>query len=122
MDDAEILSPWVIFDADNTLWSTEPVYDRARDLFCDYVGELLSLRSPKSVLTKALVDQLQRHRDLQLQLTHGYSAARFARSFEDTLTFLLPFSASAKELTHVRGLATDVFEKGAEICEDRRRQ
>jgi hypothetical protein len=32
MDDAEILSPWVIFDADNTLWSVEPVYDRARDL------------------------------------------------------------------------------------------
>jgi putative hydrolase of the HAD superfamily len=118
MDEAETLSPWVIFDADNTLWSVEPVYDRARDLFCDHVSELLRRRSPKSVPSKALVEQLQRHRDIQLQLTHGYSAARFARSFEDTLTFLLPFSASAEELTYVRTLATDVFEKEAEICED----
>jgi FMN phosphatase YigB (HAD superfamily) len=118
MDEAEILSPWVIFDADNTLWSVEPVYDRARDLFSDHVSELRRRRSPKSVPSKALVEQLQRHRDIQLQLTHGYLTARFARSFEDTLTFLLPFSASAEELTYVRTLATDVFEKEAEICED----
>lgn len=86
-------SRWVIFDADNTLWDLESLYDDARKMFCAYVAELLARQSPMGGPGEASVDALQRHRDIQLQKTHGYSAARFARSFEDTLSFLLPFSS-----------------------------
>ncbi len=33
---------WVLFDGDNTLWKTEPLYDIARENFCHYVIDLSS--------------------------------------------------------------------------------
>lgn len=114
--EADDLSPWLIFDADNTLWDIESLYNDARNAFCCYVGELLLKRSPGATLDAGLIDGLQRHRDIQLQKTHGYSAARFARSFEDTLSFLLPFS-SPGEVQHVRNLAMNVFEREADTCD-----
>jgi putative hydrolase of the HAD superfamily len=101
-------SRWVIFDADNTLWDIETLYDRARDEYCAYVEDLLLKAHPKTKVGRAVVDILQRHRDVQLHATHGYSAARFARSFEDTLSFLLPFT-SPGNIQHVREVALQVF-------------
>jgi putative hydrolase of the HAD superfamily len=106
------LSRWVIFDADNTLWDVESLYNNARQTFCTYVADLLSRQSMERKLVEGNTDTLQRHRDIQLQKTHGYSSARFARSFEDTLSFLLPFS-SPDEMRHVRNLAMNVFEMEA---------
>src|ERR1700733_9952142 len=105
-------SSWVIFDADNTLWDLESLYNCARKTFCTYVADLLSRQRPKGELGEASIDALQRHRDIQLQKTHGYSADRFARSFEDTLLFLRPFS-SPDEIQHIRRLAMNVFEREA---------
>jgi hypothetical protein len=31
---------WIIFDADNTLWTVEHLYDTARAQMCVYLGEL----------------------------------------------------------------------------------
>jgi hypothetical protein len=31
-------SPWVIYDADNTLWAVEHLYDTARQNMCEYFG------------------------------------------------------------------------------------
>jgi putative hydrolase of the HAD superfamily len=107
---------WVIFDADNTLWDVESLYDDARRAFCRYAADLLGKRSPPAAHLIDLIEAMQRHRDLQLQETHGYSSARFARSFEDTLSFVLPF-ALAEELRHARGLAMRVFELQAVLAD-----
>ena len=99
---------WVIFDADNTLWDIEFLDDRARDAFCAHVEVLLCAADSATQIQRTLICILQRHRDVQLHVTYGYSAARFARSFEDTLSFLLPF-ASPDEIRQVRELALQVF-------------
>jgi phosphoglycolate phosphatase-like HAD superfamily hydrolase len=88
------------------------LYDDARVTFCAYVADLIHKASPGGALVAQNVDVLQRHRDVQLQKTHGYSAARFARSFEHTLLFLLPH-CSPDEVRRVRSLAMNVFEREA---------
>jgi putative hydrolase of the HAD superfamily len=107
---------WVIFDADNTLWNVETLYDNARSEFCSYVLNLLSQQSTVSNALAESIDPIQRQRDLQLQNTHGYSAARYARSFEDTLAFLLPFSLP-RQLQDVREIALNVFEQDAPLTD-----
>jgi putative hydrolase of the HAD superfamily len=105
------LTRWVIFDADNTLWNVESLYDESRLLFCAYVEQLLSNQSSWRGDPGA-VEMSQRKRDLELQETLGYSAGRFAKSFEDTLTLLIP-SCSSDQVRHVRNLAAEVFERNA---------
>ena len=102
---------WLIFDADNTLWDLEILYDRARTDFCRYVSFKASqLGSPD--IPVDLVEKMQRHRDIQLFGVYGYSCLRFARSFEDTMSFLAPH-AEASDLAHIRRLAMDVFDQPA---------
>ena len=97
-------APWIIFDADNTLWAVEHLYDAARVKMCEYL-------STKGIDPSA-ADAYQRQRDHQLYATYGYSACRFARSFEDTLLHLAA-DTRPEDVRHVRGLALDVFEQRA---------
>ena len=76
-------SNWVIFDADNTLWDVEALYDAAREKFCHLVAEL-SHQNLKDI------EEYQRETDGTLYATFGYSASRFARSFEETLNHFVP--------------------------------
>jgi putative hydrolase of the HAD superfamily len=98
------LVPWIIFDADNTLWLIEHLYDEAREEMCRVVQSKGAAHSE--------VDQFQRTRDRELFASYGYTACRFARSFEDTLLHFVP-SASPEEIKHVRSIALNVFEKNA---------
>ncbi|VTR94014.1 Putative uncharacterized protein OS=Streptomyces himastatinicus ATCC 53653 GN=SSOG_04500 PE=4 SV=1: HAD_2 [Gemmata massiliana] len=93
---------WLIFDADNTLWPIECLYDSARERFVRWV----SAEGPDG----ALVEEYQRTRDKELHKTYGYSACRFARSFEDTLLCFLP-DAPAEAVRFARQLALGVFEQ-----------
>jgi putative hydrolase of the HAD superfamily len=115
MPDSTTRPRWVIFDADNTLWDIESLYDRARDAFCAHVEALVCAAEPATQIQRTLICILQRHRDVQLHATHGYSAARFARSFEDTLSFLLPL-ASPDEIRQARELALQVFVAEPELA------
>jgi putative hydrolase of the HAD superfamily len=54
---------------------------------------------------------------MQLHAILGYSAARFAKSFEETLLCLLP-SASPAEIRHVNELASQVFSTKPELTPD----
>jgi len=96
--------PWIIFDADNTLWALEHLYDEARDEMCNYVAA--------KGFAAMDVEEFQQKRDAELVATYGYSACRFARSFEDTLLQFLPSSPS-EDVRHVRFLALQVFERKA---------
>jgi putative hydrolase of the HAD superfamily len=85
---------WIIFDADNTLWDIESLYDRARTEFCEFLFAALEEGShnSKGYVTLDLIERAQRHRDLQLYASLGYSSGRFAKSFEDTVSFFMPAS------------------------------
>jgi putative hydrolase of the HAD superfamily len=98
------LQRWVIFDADNTLWAIEPLYDEARARLCDYLSDF--------GISKQDTENYQHERDRQLHATYGYSACRFARSFEDTILHFIS-EAAATQVRHVRQIALDVFEKRA---------
>ncbi len=101
------LTRWIIFDADNTLWETEVIYDVARDEMCEYLAA-------KSKTSKREIESFQKQRDAELHKAYAYSASRFPRSFEDTCSHFLP-AADPNEVRHVRRIAEAVFEKKAKM-------
>ena len=100
--------PWIVFDADNTLWDVEALYNDARSEMCKFLAG--------HGLDATEVEKFQQLRDKELYSTYGYSACRFARSFEDTALHFLP-DAAHEIVRHVRRLASDVFEKPAAIAD-----
>jgi FMN phosphatase YigB (HAD superfamily) len=56
----------IIFDADDTLWETEPLYDRARKKFADLMVEA-NLGSENEVIRRA------KEIDLEMFKEFGYS-------------------------------------------------
>jgi predicted acylesterase/phospholipase RssA/FMN phosphatase YigB (HAD superfamily) len=103
-------SRWVIFDADNTLWNVEVFYNRARTEMTEYLAALCSAK-PVSI------GEFQQERDRQLSEIYGYSASRFARSFEDTTYHFFP-EAKPEEVRHIRAIAEGVFAQKAELTPD----
>ncbi|APG06859.1 hypothetical protein BKD09_00830 [Bradyrhizobium japonicum] len=98
------MDPWVIFDADNTLWATESLYDEARH-----------------ALVQALVargvdpfhaEEVQQSIDKELYGSLGYSSERFPTSFERTLVHFLPDS-SEEDRARVKAIAQEVFVRPA---------
>jgi putative hydrolase of the HAD superfamily len=100
---------WVFFDGDNTLWHIEALYDHARKELVRYIGE--------SGADAAEIDDFQRLEDKRLFEELGYSATRFATSFENTLRWFVP-GATTTQLGRARRLAQSVFEMPAEIDPD----
>lgn len=98
---------WVIFDADNTLWDVEAIYDHARKRFCEKVSKL-SGKTPDEI------EAHQRDCDAGLKATFGYSASRFSRSFEETLKNFVN-NPSTEDIVCVRRLAEHVFYTKAEV-------
>lgn len=100
---------WVIFDADNTLWNIEHLYNEARSELCRYLS--------KKGNSLTAVENFQRERDSELYLTYGYSACRFARSFEDTAIYFLG-NSDINSIKHCRSIALQVFDKSPIVNPD----
>jgi putative hydrolase of the HAD superfamily len=94
------MGPWVIFDADNTLWETESLYDDARRT----LANVLASRG----IDAAVVGEVQQAIDEELYKTYGYSAQRFPASFDRTLVYFFPTS-SDEERAQIRTIAAKVF-------------
>lgn len=94
------MGPWVIFDADNTLWETESLYDDARRTLTN----TLASRG----IDAAVAEETQQAIDEELHKTFGYSAQRFPLSFEQTLLYFFPTS-SDEERAQIRSIAERVF-------------
>ena len=101
---------WVIFDADNTLWDVETLYNTARAQMCSFVSKLAGTAVDE-------IERFQQQRDADLEPIYGYSSARFARSFEDTIYHFLP-QATAEQVRHARGLAESVFSQKANLVDN----
>lgn len=100
---------WVLFDGDNTLWHIEALYDHARE-------ELVRCIDPSGE-NAADIEAFQRAEDKRMFETLGYSATRFAKSFENTFRMFVPGAADAQR-EHVRSLALAVFEHPAPVDRD----
>lgn len=114
------LFPWAIFDADNTLWDVESLYDHARTEFATLVKERLTL--DQSVED---IEEKQNEIDRKLNFAFGYSADRFARSFEETILDYLNerdvhgLDEQTQKLIHKsRGIAAQVFQRRACLYQD----
>lgn len=95
---------WVVFDADNTLWHVEPLYDAA--------AARLGILADGLGLDEATVIGRMREVDAALHRTMGYSAARFPLSFETALRDA--GVADLRAIAEARALAEAVFT--AEPC------
>jgi len=100
---------WVLFDGDNTLWHVEALYDHAR-------SELVHCIEASGADANE-IEAFQRLEDKRLFEKLGYSAARFATSFENTMRRFVP-GATVAQLSCARHLAQSVFERPAEIDPD----
>lgn len=101
---------WVIFDADNTLWDIEHLYDEARNEMCEFIKN--------KGFENREIEEYQRKRDSELYSIYGYSSCRFARSFEDTAVHILKGKCKNQDIIHVRKIALDVFEKDPRYNKD----
>lgn len=98
--------PWIIFDADNTLWNVEALYDEARAALVAFIAALGHDASE--------VETFQQLTDQSLFAELGYAPTRFPLSFERTLQHFAPETA-ADELALVRKLAQRVFQRRAPL-------
>jgi len=101
-------SKWVIFDMDNTLINTEPLYTNASNQFGSFMADHGFNR--EEVMNK------QDEVDASLFEKFGYSTDRFAESFEITAKFFFQFGFQDDErkkeiIATVRKFAMDVFEQ-----------
>ncbi|GGD00684.1 HAD family hydrolase [Aquisalinus flavus] len=95
---------WVIFDADNTLWELEPIYDAARDEFAAYLSDALG-NAPEEIIA------FQRQRDAEIFAFLGYSKERFPQSFLDTAAHFLQGKKDAEVMRKAKKIGASVFEK-----------
>lgn len=100
---------WLIFDGDNTLWHIEHLYDKAREEMCSFLATY--------GVDSKVAENYQMNRDKELHATYGYSACRFARSFEDTALRFAP-DIESKAIKAVRLIAMSVFEAPASMADD----
>lgn len=108
---------WVVFDGDNTLWETEPLYDDARSKFvADLTSRLNSFGSngAKPPLPKA-IEEFQRNKDIELYELFGYASHRFGRSFEETVREYWPSESEGltEAIRAAYKIAQEVFENKA---------
>jgi putative hydrolase of the HAD superfamily len=87
----------------------EALYDHARDELVRYIGA--------SGADAGAIEAFQRLEDKRLFEELGYSATRFATSFENTLRRFVP-DASVAQLGCARHFAQSVFERPAEVDPD----
>jgi putative hydrolase of the HAD superfamily len=70
----------LIFDADDTLWENNVLFERAIEAFIDHLAHPSMTR----VQVRAVLDEIERMNCR----SHGYGVATFRRSLDDTLTRL----------------------------------
>ncbi len=103
--------PVVIFDGDDTLWLTEPLYDKARSEASEIVA--------RAGIDPLYWDQLERLTDVQNVPQFGYSAARFPTScvqayYAAAQQLLVPVSQGAAGA--VQSAASSVFKAVAPLA------
>ncbi|MDI2125803.1 HAD family hydrolase [Yinghuangia seranimata] len=94
----------LIFDADDTLWENNVLFERVIDDYLDWlVHPVLSRDEVRSVL-----DDIERAN----AVTHGYGSKVFLGSLADCFARLRERPATGAELEHIAELAAPLIERG----------
>ncbi|PJI55801.1 hypothetical protein CTI14_01805 [Methylobacterium radiotolerans] len=103
----------VIFDADDTLWSTQELYDQAKGRFAEIV-------SPELHSRKALITQLDLY-DAKAVQTQGFSRNRFGDSMQAVYMAICQEAGTAPDLrvqNQLRQVANEVFRRAPSVYPD----
>ncbi|PWV77189.1 putative hydrolase of the HAD superfamily [Prauserella marina] len=92
----------LIFDADDTLWENNILFERAIDGFLDWVAHPTLDRTA----IRGVLDDIERANSA----AHGYGSTVFLRSLGDCFATLHSRPASAAELRHLEELASALVE------------
>src|SRR5438876_499898 len=99
--------PWLIFDADDTLWENNIYFERAFDDFVDFLQH--------STLTPAQVRDALNEIELANSKLHGYGARNFGRNLQQAYQHLAEREIQAAELEHIMSLAERILESPLEL-------
>lgn len=97
----------LVFDADDTLWENNVLFERVIDDFLDWVAH----PTMDKVRIRAILDDIERANSV----VHGYGSAMFLRSLGDCLHRLWQRRPTAAEQRHVENLAAAVLECRVEL-------
>ncbi len=103
----------LVFDADDTLWENNVLFERVIDAYLDWLAHPTLDRAA----TRAVLDDVERAN----VGVHGYGSASFLRSLHDCFERLSERPASAAEAQEIEELAASLVFHEVELVPGRRR-
>ena len=100
----------MIFDADDTLWENNVIFERVIEDYLDWVAHPTMDRAQ----VRAVLDEIE----LANTVAHGYGSRVFLRTLGDCFTRLSERPASPAEEAQIRELATALVEHRVELLPD----
>lgn len=97
----------LIFDADDTLWENNVLFERVIDDFLDWIAHPTLDRTA----TRAVLDDVERAN----VVVHGYGAISFLRSLHDSFERLRERPATAAERAEIEALAAALVNHEVEL-------
>jgi len=100
----------LIFDADDTLWENNVIFERVIEDYLDWVAH--------PTLDRAQVRAVLNEIELANTVAHGYGSRVFLRTLQDCFARLSERPASPAEEAQIRELATALVEHRVELLPD----
>jgi len=100
----------LIFDADDTLWENNVIFERVIEDYLDWVAH--------PTLDRAQVRAVLNEIELANTVAHGYGSRVFLRTLQDCFALLSERPASPAEEAQIRELATALVEHRVELLPD----
>lgn len=97
----------LIFDADDTLWENNVLFERVIDDFLDWLAHPTLDKKQ----TRAILDDIEAAN----AVTHGYGSAMFLRSLKDCFERLRERPATPEERREIDGLAAALTGRGVDL-------
>jgi putative hydrolase of the HAD superfamily len=99
----------LLIDADDTLWENNIHFERAFDVFCDFLDH--------STLTPPQIREVLNEIELVNARIHGYGSLNFGRNLQQAYRHLAEREIRAEDLEHVLSLASRILEQPLEMIE-----
>jgi putative hydrolase of the HAD superfamily len=104
-----MIRPFLLIDADDTLWENNIYFERAFDEFVGFLGH--SSLSPSQV--RAVLDEIEEVNNR----IHGYGSLNFGRNLRQCYQHLAEREVSHEDLATVMGFAQRILECPMEVIE-----
>lgn len=99
--------PFLLIDADDTLWENNIYFERAFDTFVDFLDH--------SALTPREVREVLNEIESVNSKIHGYGSKNFGRNLQEAYQHLAEREIRADDLAHIMSLAERILEQPLEL-------